>query len=197
MSSATQFAFYSSKCGLKIQLNSRLILGWCILLRFYYNKNDSTTFVRKLSCLYCTQTTLHVSVIQPSSDSRLLLSWLSGWQSSHTNFLPFPTELAGESTHWPCPLTCPAYNISAWTTLKTLLLAVLLLCGCCSDYLATAAVYRTITYLLTYSVVIVRKQPPLVGEVSANFCRWRMPRGQRDRSLRPYTQISRPNRTIT
>jgi hypothetical protein len=28
--------------------------------------NKSITFVRNLSCLYCTQTTLHVSAIQPS-----------------------------------------------------------------------------------------------------------------------------------
>jgi hypothetical protein len=38
-------------------------------------------------------------------------------------------------------------------------------------------------------VALVRKRtipterPPLVGEVSANFCGWRAPRGQRDRSL--------------
>jgi hypothetical protein len=32
------------------------------------NENHkSITFVRNLSCLYCTQTTLHVSAIQPSS----------------------------------------------------------------------------------------------------------------------------------
>jgi hypothetical protein len=31
-----------------------LILGWCILLRLYFNENDSSTFVRNLSCLYCT-----------------------------------------------------------------------------------------------------------------------------------------------
>jgi hypothetical protein len=44
-----------------------LILGWCFLLRLYFNENDSDTFVRNLSCLYCTQTTLHVLAIQPSS----------------------------------------------------------------------------------------------------------------------------------
>jgi hypothetical protein len=44
-----------------------VILGWCILLLLCFNENDSTTFVRNLSCLYCTQTTLHVSAIQPSS----------------------------------------------------------------------------------------------------------------------------------
>jgi hypothetical protein len=38
-----------------------LILGWCILLRLIIKKNDSTTLVRNLSCLYCKQTTLHVS----------------------------------------------------------------------------------------------------------------------------------------
>jgi hypothetical protein len=40
------------------------------------------------------------------------------------------------------------------------------------------------------SVALVRKRiipterPPLVGEVSANFCGWRVPRCQRDGSLR-------------
>jgi hypothetical protein len=36
------------------------------------------------------------------------------------------------------------------------------------------------------------ERPPLVGEVSANFCGLRVPRGQRDRSLRPYFPFSRP-----
>jgi hypothetical protein len=45
-----------------------LILGWCILLRSCFNENHkSISFVRNLLCLYCTQTTLHVSAIQPSS----------------------------------------------------------------------------------------------------------------------------------
>jgi hypothetical protein len=34
--------------------------------------------------------------------------------------------------------------------------------------------------------------PPLVGEVSANFCEKRELRGQRDGSLRPYSRLSRP-----
>jgi hypothetical protein len=48
------------------------------------------------------------------------------------------------------------------------------------------------------SVAWVRKQtipterPPLVGEVSANFCGYRVPCGQRHRSLQPYSRISRP-----
>jgi hypothetical protein len=33
---------------------------------------------------------------------------------------------------------------------------------------------------------------PLVGVVSANFCRYRVLCGQRDESPRPYSQISRP-----
>jgi hypothetical protein len=32
---------------------------------------------------------------------------------------------------------------------------------------------------------IPTERPPLVSEVIANFCGWRMPRGQRDGSLRP------------
>jgi hypothetical protein len=34
-------------------------------------------------------------------------------------------------------------------------------------------------------------RPPLVGEVIANFCGYRLPRGQRDASLRPYSPVSR------
>jgi hypothetical protein len=34
--------------------------------------------------------------------------------------------------------------------------------------------------------------PPLAGEDSANFRGWRMPRDQRDGSLRPYSRLSRP-----
>jgi hypothetical protein len=49
----------------------------------------------------------------------------------------------------------------------------------------------------TNSMVWVRERtipterPPLVGEVIANFCGWRVPRGQRDGSLRPYSRFSR------
>jgi hypothetical protein len=40
-----------------------LILGWCILLLSCFNENHkSIAFVSNLSCLYCTQITLHVSV---------------------------------------------------------------------------------------------------------------------------------------
>jgi hypothetical protein len=35
-------------------------------------------------------------------------------------------------------------------------------------------------------------RPPLVGEVSANFCWWRVPRGQHNGSQRQYSRISRP-----
>jgi hypothetical protein len=33
---------------------------------------------------------------------------------------------------------------------------------------------------------------PLVGEVSANFCGWRVSRGQRNESLLPYSRFPRP-----
>jgi hypothetical protein len=36
------------------------------------------------------------------------------------------------------------------------------------------------------------QRPPLVGEVSANFCSYRVPRGQCDGSLRSYSWFSRP-----
>jgi hypothetical protein len=38
---------------------------------------------------------------------------------------------------------------------------------------------------------IPTERPPLVGEVIANFCGWRVPRGQRDGSPRPYSRFSR------
>jgi hypothetical protein len=40
--------------------------------------------------------------------------------------------------------------------------------------------------------IIPTERPPLVGEVSANFCGWVVPRGQRDGSLRSYSRFSRP-----
>jgi hypothetical protein len=58
---------------------------------------------------------------------------------------------------------------------------------------------KFVLFKLTYSVALVRKRtiptewPPFVGKVSANFCRQRVPRGQRDRSLRLYSRISRPS----
>jgi hypothetical protein len=39
---------------------------------------------------------------------------------------------------------------------------------------------------------IPTERPPLVGEVSANFCGQRVKRGQRDRTLRPCSWFSRP-----
>jgi hypothetical protein len=38
---------------------------------------------------------------------------------------------------------------------------------------------------------IPTERPLLVGEVIANFCGWRVPRGQRDGSLRPYSRFYR------
>jgi hypothetical protein len=35
-------------------------------------------------------------------------------------------------------------------------------------------------------------RPPLVRVVSAKFCGYKVPRGQRDGSLRPYSRLSRP-----
>jgi hypothetical protein len=72
----------------------------------------------------------------------------------------------------------------------------------CKPWIKHCAGTRIVTYLLTYSVALVRKQtipterPPLVGGVSANFCGYRVPRGQRDRSLWPYSRISRPTRIV-
>jgi hypothetical protein len=34
---------------------------------------------------------------------------------------------------------------------------------------------------------IPTERPPLVGEAIANLCEWRVPRGQRAGSLRPYS----------
>jgi hypothetical protein len=40
---------------------------------------------------------------------------------------------------------------------------------------------------------ILTERPPLVNEFSANLCGYRVPRCQRDGSLRPYSRISRPD----
>jgi hypothetical protein len=44
---------------------------------------------------------------------------------------------------------------------------------------------------------IPTERPPFVGEVSANFCVKRVPRGRRDGSLRQYSLISRPGHFTT
>jgi hypothetical protein len=43
---------------------------------------------------------------------------------------------------------------------------------------------------------ISTERPPFVGEVSANFCRYRVPRGQRDGSLRPHSRFYRPDEIV-
>jgi hypothetical protein len=37
---------------------------------------------------------------------------------------------------------------------------------------------------------IPTERPPIVGEVTANFCGYRVPHGQRDGCLRPYSRFS-------
>jgi hypothetical protein len=45
---------------------------------------------------------------------------------------------------------------------------------------------------LVHERTIPTEQPPLVSEVSTNFCGWRVSRGQRNGSPRPYSRLSRP-----
>jgi hypothetical protein len=52
--------------------------------------------------------------------------------------------------------------------------------------------YNNKSVALVRERTIPTEQTPLVGEVSANVCRWRVPRGQHNGSLRPYSRISRP-----
>jgi hypothetical protein len=52
-------------------------------------------------------------------------------------------------------------------------------------------------YLITPSLLVRKRtipteRPPLVGQVSANFCGQRVSRGQRNGSLRPLIRFSRP-----
>jgi hypothetical protein len=45
---------------------------------------------------------------------------------------------------------------------------------------------------LVHEPTIPTERSPLVGEVSTNFCGWRVSRGQCDGSLRSYFRLSRP-----
>jgi hypothetical protein len=62
--------------------------------------------------------------------------------------------------------------------------------------LPVAASWRTVWQIKTNSVASVcertipTERQPLVGGVSANFCGWMVPCGQRDGSLRPYSRFS-------
>jgi hypothetical protein len=50
---------------------------------------------------------------------------------------------------------------------------------------------RTDSMVWVRERTIPTERPPLVGEVIANFCGQRVPRDQRDGSLRPYSRVSR------
>jgi hypothetical protein len=43
---------------------------------------------------------------------------------------------------------------------------------------------------------IPTERPPLVGEVITNFCGQRVPRGERDGYLRPYSRLSRQEQLL-
>jgi hypothetical protein len=63
---------------------------------------------------------------------------------------------------------------------------------CCGDpLLCPRYTQQTNSMVWVRERTIPTEWPPLVGEVIANFCGWRMPRGQRDGSLRPYSRFSR------
>jgi hypothetical protein len=65
-------------------------------------------------------------------------------------------------------------------------------------YSWTQHIHAYTTHSGAHSVVWVRdgtiptERPQLVGEISANFCWYRVPLGQRHGSLRPYSRLSRP-----
>jgi hypothetical protein len=62
-----------------------------------------------------------------------------------------------------------------------------------SIYTSRCTVVQTrLIAIKTNSVSWVRERPPLVGEVSVNFCGCRVSRGQRNGSPLPYSGISRP-----
>jgi hypothetical protein len=50
----------------------------------------------------------------------------------------------------------------------------------------------SISLAYVHEPIIPTERLPPIGEVSANFCGYRVPRGQLDVSLRPYSHISRP-----
>jgi hypothetical protein len=49
---------------------------------------------------------------------------------------------------------------------------------------------------MTESATELYRAEPLVGEVSTNFCGWRVPCGQRDGSLRPYSHFLDQNSVL-
>jgi hypothetical protein len=56
--------------------------------------------------------------------------------------------------------------------------------------------HKAFAVITNSSVALIRKQPPLVDEVSANFCEKRVFRGQHNGSLRPYSRVSRPEQLL-
>jgi hypothetical protein len=92
-------------------------------------------------------------------------------------------DLLRGNSHWLSPITSSMYglNVEIWIQDKF-----------CMKFIAL------ISHDNCYSVAWVRVQtipterPPFVGEVSANFFRYRVKRGQRDGSLRQNSRFSGP-----
>jgi hypothetical protein len=63
--------------------------------------------------------------------------------------------------------------------------------------LSTAIKRKIITYIIIRERTIPSERLPLAAEVSINFWGYRMPRGQLDGSLRPYSRFSKAAATIS
>jgi hypothetical protein len=83
---------------------------------------------------------------------------------------------------WFEPRSC--HRTHTWCERQPLLRSFKYLQDASSTYSNSVALVRERT--------IPTKLPPLAGEVSVNFCGWRVSHGQRDGSLRPYSRFSRP-----
>jgi hypothetical protein len=55
----------------------------------------------------------------------------------------------------------------------------------------TSAYMITINLIQTNKRTILTEQTPFVGEISSNFCGWRVLHGQRNGSPQPYSRITR------
>jgi hypothetical protein len=121
--------------------------------------------------------------------SSCLGPWLCLWSFQDFHVLKFLfKEKRGLSPSTGCwsSLYSLSMNYTENTTSKSFFIA--------ATWLTTTII---IIFFFFYSMVWVRertiptKRPPLLGEMVANFCGQRVPRGQRDGSLQPYSRFSR------
>jgi hypothetical protein len=127
-----------------------------------YKSTIKFNLAHGLVCWICVHTVIQVNPIRFKYGRQNLFTLLTGSTAMHFTATGAPLAARG--------IRISAMNQHAWRPI----------------------VFGMNSVASVHERTIPTERPPLVGEVSANFCGYRMPRCQRDGSLRQYSRLSRP-----